>query len=86
MSTLHKQAMDAVLKAADMDVLATLEEQGVKDRHSEEADNAVMDVAISHAYRVFVRICEAQGLTVDAYLFADLAAELAEDEVAGQGE
>lgn len=80
MSTLHRQAMEAVLKAAEMDVLGTLEESGITERHSEEADSAVMDVAISHAYRVFVRICESQGLTADPWLFADLAGELAEEE------
>jgi len=38
-------------------------------------------VAILHAWRIFVRICEQRGLTVDAGLFAEMAAELA-DEVA----
>ncbi|MFV3073086.1 hypothetical protein [Niveispirillum fermenti] len=79
MSTLHKQAMDAVLKAAEIDVLGTLEEQGIKDRYSEEGDQAAYDVAILHGYRVFMRICEANGLAADADLFAEMAAELADD-------
>ncbi|MDG5496436.1 hypothetical protein GE253_05570 [Niveispirillum sp. SYP-B3756] len=79
MSSLHKQAMEAVLKAAEMDVLGTLEEQGIKDRYSEEGDQAAMDVAILHGYRVFMRICEANGVQADADLFAEMAAELADD-------
>ena len=79
MSTLHKQAMDAVLKAAEMDILGTLEEQGVKDRYSEEGDQAAMDVAILHGYRVFMRICEANGIQADAELFVEMAGELADD-------
>ncbi len=79
MSTLHKQAMEAVLKAAEMDVLGTLEEQGIKDRYSEEGDQAALDVAILHGYRVFMRICEANGLQADAELFAEMAGELADD-------
>jgi len=79
MSSLHKQAMEAVLKAAEIDVLGTLEERGIKDRHSEDADNAALDVAALHAYRVFMRICEANGLDVDAFTFAELAQELAEE-------
>ncbi|WP_119677961.1 hypothetical protein [Indioceanicola profundi] len=85
MSSLHKRAMDAVLQAADMDVLGTLEERGIKERHSEEADEAALDVATLHAYRVFMRICEAQGVEADAFLFAELAQELAE-EVAQEGD
>ncbi|HYD64899.1 hypothetical protein [Azospirillum sp.] len=85
MSDLHKRAMEAVLQAADQDIAVTLKELDVKDRYSEEADEAVYDVAITHAYRIFMRICEKQGLTVDAGLFADLAGELAE-EVAQDGD
>ena len=40
-----------------------------------------LDVAILHSWRIFVRICEQRGLTVDAGLFAEMAGELA-DEVA----
>jgi hypothetical protein len=79
MPSLHKQAMDAVLKAAEMDILGALEEQDIKDRHSEEADQAVLDVAILHGYRVFTRICEAHGVSVDANLFLEMADELADD-------
>lgn len=85
MSNLHKRAMEAVLQAAEHDILGTIQERDIKDRHSEEGDEAVLDVAILHGYRVFVRICEEQGLTVDAQLFAELAAELA-DEVAQDGD
>jgi len=81
MSDLHKRAMEAVLQAAEFDVLGTLHERGIKDSHSEEADEAVLDVAILHAWRIFVRICEQRGLSVDAGLFAEMAGELA-DEVA----
>ncbi|MFD1623924.1 hypothetical protein [Azospirillum griseum] len=81
MSNQHKQAMDAVLQAAAHDIVATLQEREVEDRHSEEGDLAVLDVAILHAYRVFMRICEENGLEVDAGYFADLASDLA-DEVA----
>lgn len=79
MSTLHKQAMEAVLKAAEMDILGTLEEQGIKDRFSEEGDQMAMDVAILHGYRVFMRICEANGIQADAELFVEMAGELADD-------
>ncbi|ALG70219.1 hypothetical protein VY88_08680 [Azospirillum thiophilum] len=79
MSTQHKQAMDAVLQAAAHDIVATLQEREINDRHGEEADLAVLDVAILHAYRVFMRICEENGLEVDAGYFADLAADLAEE-------
>ena len=81
MSDLHKRAMEAVLQAAELDVVATLTERAIKDSHSEEADEAVLDVAILHSWRIFVRICEQRGLTVDAGLFAEMAGELA-DEVA----
>lgn len=81
MSTQHKLAMEAVLQAAAHDIVATLEEREIKDRHSEEGDLAVLDVAILHAYRIFMRICEENGMEVDAGYFADLAADLA-DEVA----
>lgn len=79
MSSIHKQAMEAVLQAADQDIAETLNELGVKDSYSEEADDAILDVAITHAYRIFMRISEHRGLTVDAGLFADMAADLAED-------
>lgn len=79
MSDLHRRAMEAVLDAARQDILDTLEEQGIRDQHSEEADEAVFDVAILHAYRIFTRICESRGVTVDAGLFSDLASELAQD-------
>lgn len=85
MSNLHKRAMEAVLEAAELDIAQTLKEHGVHDRHSEEADDVMFDVAILHAYRIFVRICERQGLTVGAPLFADMAAELA-DEMAAEGD
>ena len=57
MSNLHKRAMEAVLQAAQHDIVGTLKEREIGDRHSEEADEAVLDVAILHAYRIFVRIC-----------------------------
>jgi hypothetical protein len=79
MSTLHKQAMDAVLQAAEHDIVGTLHERGIEDRHGEDGDEVVLDVAILHAYRIFMRICERQGLSVDAGLFADMAGELAEE-------
>ncbi|AWK85688.1 hypothetical protein [Azospirillum thermophilum] len=85
MSNLHKTAMDAVLQAAAHDIVATLQERGVEDRHSEDGDLAVLDVAILHAYRIFMRICEANGVPVDAGYFADQAADLAE-EVAQDGD
>lgn len=79
MSNTRKQAMDAVLEAAGHDIADTFKEQGIEDRHGEDADEAVYDVAILYAYRVFVRICERQGLSVNAGVFADLADELAEE-------
>lgn len=85
MSNLHTTAMEAVLKAADHDLLATLKERDIADRSSEDADEAILDVAILHAYRIFMRICEEQGLPADADLFAEVAADLAE-EVAHEGE
>ncbi|WP_207462526.1 hypothetical protein [Azospirillum sp. SYSU D00513] len=81
MSNLHKQAMDAVLQAAAHDIVATLQERGVEDKHGEDGDLVVMDVAILHAYRIFMRICEEHGLEADAGYFADMANDLA-DEVA----
>lgn len=81
MSAIHKQAIEAVLQAAQHDIVGTLQERGVEDRHSEDADLAVLDVAILHAYRIFMRICEANGLEIDAGYFADMANDLA-DEVA----
>ncbi|HYE01369.1 MAG TPA: hypothetical protein VEH84_18450 [Alphaproteobacteria bacterium] len=86
MSDLHKRAMAAVLEAAEHDIADTLKEQGIRDRHSEDADDVVFDVAILHAYRIFVRICEKEGLSVDAGLFSDLAADLAEDMAQEEGE
>lgn len=79
MSNLHKKAMEAVLQAAELDIVGTLEERGIADRSSEDADEAVLDVAILHAYRVFVRICEEAGIPADADLFAELADDLAEE-------
>lgn len=81
MSTLHKQAMEAVLQAASHDIVGTLQERSITDKHSEEGDLVVLDVAILHAYRIFMRICEENGLEVDAGYFADMANDLA-DEVA----
>lgn len=85
MSNLHKRAMDAVLEAAEHDIAGLLKEEGIRDRQSEEADEIVLDVAILHAYRIFVRICESQNITVTGSLFVDLAEELA-DEMAEEGE
>lgn len=79
MSNTRRQAMDAVLEAAGHDIAETFKEQDITDRHSEDADEAIYDVAILYAYRVFVRICEQQGLSVNAGIFADLADELAEE-------
>ncbi|NYZ10987.1 hypothetical protein HL658_00375 [Azospirillum sp. RWY-5-1] len=79
MSNLHKRAMEAVLSAAEQDIVTTLEERGIEDRMSEDGDETVLDVAILHAYRIFMRICEENGLPADADLFAEVAAELAED-------
>jgi hypothetical protein len=81
MSNLHKRAIEAVLQAAEHDIVSTLEERGIKDRHDEDGDDTVLDVAILHAYRIFMRICQESGLPADAQLFSDLAGELA-DEVA----
>ncbi len=77
--SVHKQAMELVLKAAEADIAETLAERGVADKYSEAADDAVFDVAVLHAYRIFVRICESQGFKADAAFFADMASELAED-------
>lgn len=79
MSNLHKRAMEAVLSAAEQDIVTTLQERGIEDRMSEDGDETVLDVAILHAYRIFMRICEENGLPADADLFAEVAAELAED-------
>ena len=79
MSTLRRQAMDAVLAAASHDIDDTIKDQGIESRHDEDADGAVFDVAILYAYRVFVRICEQEGLTVSPEDFAELAAELVEE-------
>ena len=79
MSNLRRQAMDAILAAARHDIDDTLQEQGIENRHDEDADGAVFDVAILYAYRVFVRICEQEGLSVAPEEFVDLAAELVEE-------
>lgn len=79
MSNLHVKAIEAVLKAAQTDIDSTIEERGIADRDSEDADEVVLDVAILHAYRVFIRICEEQGLPADVDLFSEVASELAED-------
>jgi len=79
MSTLHKRAMEAVLAAAEQDIAEALKQNGIGDRHAEAADDTILDVAILHAYRIFVRICEREGMEADGRLFAELAAELAED-------
>lgn len=79
MSNLHKQAMDAVLQAAAHDIVGTLQEREIEDKHSEEGDLAVLDVAILHAYRIFMRICEDNGVDVDAGYFADMANDLADE-------
>lgn len=79
MSNLHKKAIEAVLQAAETDIESALEERGIADRESEDADEVVLDVAILHAYRIFMRICEDQGLPADADLFAEVASELAEE-------
>lgn len=83
MSNIHKKAMEAVLQAAELDIVGTLEEREITDRNSEDGDEAVLDVAILHAYRIFVRICEEQGIPADSDLFAELADDLAE-EMAGE--
>lgn len=79
MSNLRRQAMDTILAAARDDISDTLKEQGIENRHDEDADGAVFDVAILYAYRVFVRICEQEGLSVAPEEFVDLAAELVEE-------
>ncbi|MEI8395807.1 MAG: hypothetical protein WCF85_13790 [Rhodospirillaceae bacterium] len=86
MSNLRKQAMDAMLEAASHDIAESFSEQDITDRQSDDADEAVFDVAILYAYRVFTRICEHQGLSIDAGLFADLATELADEIVAEEDE
>jgi hypothetical protein len=79
MSNVRKRAMEAVLEAAEQDIEETFQENKISDRDSEEADEAVFDVAILYAYRVFVRICEQQGIPADVQLFAELSADLAEE-------
>ena len=79
MSNVRKRAMEAVLEAAEHDIRDTLKENGIEDPHSEEADESVLDVAFLYAYRIFVRVCERQGLTTDVHLFAELAGDLADD-------
>ncbi len=85
MSNVRKRAMEAVLEAAEQDIEETFQENKITDRESEEADEAVFDVAILYAYRVFVRICEQQGIPADVHLFAELSADLAE-EMEAEGE
>lgn len=77
MSAIHRQAMEAVLQAAASDIQVSIRERHVSD--DVERDDAVMDVAILHAYRVFCRICENNGLGADPGLFSDMAVDLAED-------
>lgn len=85
--SLHKKAMDAVLEAAEADIQNGMKENNIEDPYSEEADDVVFDVAIMHAYRVFVRICEKMGFSTDAALFAEMADDLAaEIEREGEGE
>ena len=79
MSNVRKRAMEAVLEAAEQDIEETFQENKISDRDSEEADEAVFDVAILYAYRVFVRICEQQGIPADVQVFAELSADLAEE-------
>jgi hypothetical protein len=79
MSELHKRAMEAVLQAAAQDVASTLRERGLSGKEAEEVDDAVLDVAILHAYRIFFRICQDQGLIADPSLFSDLASDFAEE-------
>ena len=79
MSNLRRQAMDAILVAARHDISDTLKEQGIENPHDEDADGAVFDVAILYAYRVFVRICEQEGLSVVPEEFVDYAAELVDE-------
>ena len=79
MSNVRKRAMEAVLEAAGQDIEETFQENGIADRQSDEADEAVFDVAILYAYRVFVRICEQQGIPADVQLFAELSGDLADE-------
>lgn len=79
MSSAHKQAMEAVLVAARLDIQGMMDERGIDDAVGEDAESVIFDVAIMHAYRVFVRILEQEGFQGDAGFFADLASELAED-------
>ncbi len=79
MSNLRRQAMDAILAAARHDISDTLKEQGIENPHDEDADGAVFDVAILYAFRVFMRICEQEGLSVTPEEFVDLAGELVEE-------
>ncbi|CAK0752636.1 conserved hypothetical protein [uncultured Gammaproteobacteria bacterium] len=79
MSNLHKHAMEAVLAAAKHDIDDSLKENGIDDPGSEDANDITLDVAILHAYRIFVRICEQRGLTIDPALFADMADELCDE-------
>ncbi len=79
MSNVRKRAMEAVLEAAEQDIEDTFKENEIADRQSEEADEAVFDVAILYAYRVFVRICEQRGIPADVHLFAELSGDLADE-------
>lgn len=83
--SLHKKAMEAVLEAAEKDIQQAMDDNKIEDPYSEEADDIVFDVAILHAYRIFVRICEKMGFTPDAALFAEMASDLA-DEIARSGD
>ena len=79
MSNLHKRAMEAVLQAAQHDIVGTLKEREIGDRHSEEADEAVLDVAILHAYRIFVGSAGNGDWTPTANCLPNLAGELADE-------
>lgn len=75
----HEKALAAIVRSAGEDIQKTLEERGITDLESEDADEAVLDVAIYEAFQVFQRVCEERGLPADVDLFAEVAAELAEE-------
>jgi len=75
----HEKALAAIVRSAGADIEKTFEERGISDLESEDADEAVLDVAIYEAFQVFQAICEERGLPADADLFAEVAAELAEE-------
>lgn len=75
----HEKALAAIVRSAGEDIEKTLEERGISDKESEDADEAVLDVAIYEAFQIFQAICEERGLPADAGLFAEVAAELAEE-------